>query len=318
MHQESQTANVHHDALRHRHEILGSGQLEAPRHRLQADADSHHARQGIQATSSSTFAEIARRATGLLETVQTYFAALSRQNAGQDLCRHHDSDGDQGLCELGGHQQECHTSHLSTLLCDRTSGSGRGSADDQPLIGPRQLLHDDGLSALSSRALDQHPQSAGLVTSATTADLSTTSGERATVAGQTITAGATTTRESAAAKLSVAQILRQGAAAYVRQNADSGACGVVQSTLAKLSLCRTPALGGNEYACDSCGETAQVPHSCGDRHCPICSGRKRFDFAQRAEQLILDGVTYYQVVFTLPSELSELALVSVCPEIAFS
>jgi Putative transposase/Transposase zinc-binding domain len=53
-----------------------------------------------------------------------------------------------------------------------------------------------------------------------------------------------------------------------------------------------------------------VPHSCGDRHCPICSGRKRFDFAQRAEQLILDGVTYYQVVFTLPSELSELALVN--------
>jgi hypothetical protein len=85
---------------------------------------------------------------------------------------------------------------------------------------------------------------------------------------------------------------------------------VVQSTLAKLSLCRTPALGGNEYACDRCGETTLVPHSCGDRHCPICSGRKRFDFAQRAEQLILDGVTYYQVVFTLPSELSELALVN--------
>ena len=49
-------------------------------------------------------------------------------------------------------------------------------------------------------------------------------------------------------------------------------------------------------------------HSCGDRHCPICSGRKRFDFAERAERLILDDVTYYQVVFTLPSELSELAL----------
>jgi len=82
----------------------------------------------------------------------------------------------------------------------------------------------------------------------------------------------------------------------------------VQSTLAKLSLCRTPALGGKQYACDSCGQTESVHHSCGDRHCPICSGRKRYDFAERAEQLILDGVTYYQVVFTLPSELSELAL----------
>lgn len=40
----------------------------------------------------------------------------------------------------------------------------------------------------------------------------------------------------------------------------------------------------------------------------MCSGRKRYDFAARAEDLILDSVTYYQVVFTLPSELTELAL----------
>jgi len=82
----------------------------------------------------------------------------------------------------------------------------------------------------------------------------------------------------------------------------------VQSTLAKLSLCRTRALGGRTYQCDQCGELSEVYHSCGDRHCPQCSGRKRYDFAARAEQLILESVTYYQVVFTLPSDLSELAL----------
>jgi len=82
----------------------------------------------------------------------------------------------------------------------------------------------------------------------------------------------------------------------------------VQSTLAKLSLCRTPALGGRTYQCDRCGEVSEVFHSCGDRHCPQCAGRKRYDFAARAGQLILPKVTYYQVVFTLPSELSELAL----------
>ncbi len=49
-------------------------------------------------------------------------------------------------------------------------------------------------------------------------------------------------------------------------------------------------------------------HSCGDRHCPQCSGRKRYDFAERAEKLVLKKVIYYQVVFTLPSELSEMAL----------
>jgi len=82
----------------------------------------------------------------------------------------------------------------------------------------------------------------------------------------------------------------------------------VQSVLAKLSLCRTRALGGKTYQCDDCSEVTEVFHSCGDRHCPQCSGCKRYDFAARAEQLILEGVTYYQVVFTLPGQLSELAL----------
>jgi hypothetical protein len=106
----------------------------------------------------------------------------------------------------------------------------------------------------------------------------------------------------------LAQILRGGAARYVREHAGGGACPQVQSTLAKLSLCRTPGLGGRTYQCDDCGEVTEVFHSCGDRHCPQCAGRKRYDFAARAGQLILPGVTYYQVVFTLPSELSELAL----------
>ena len=67
-------------------------------------------------------------------------------------------------------------------------------------------------------------------------------------------------------------------------------------------------MGGKSYQCEDCGEIKEVHHSCGDRHCPQCSGCKRYDFAARAEQLILDKVVYYQVVFTLPQELSELAL----------
>jgi hypothetical protein len=74
-------------------------------------------------------------------------------------------------------------------------------------------------------------------------------------------------------------------------------------------MCRTRALGSKEiYQCDDCNEVTEIHHSCGDRHCPQCSGCKRYDFAERAEKLIIDGVTYYQVVFTLPGQLSELAL----------
>ncbi len=82
----------------------------------------------------------------------------------------------------------------------------------------------------------------------------------------------------------------------------------MQSVLAKLSLCRTRALGGKTYQCDDCSEVTEVFHSCGDRHCPQCSGCKRYDFAERAEQLILPDVIYYQTVLTLPGNLSELSL----------
>lgn len=106
----------------------------------------------------------------------------------------------------------------------------------------------------------------------------------------------------------MAQILRWGAESYVKAHRDGQACCQVQSVLAKLSLCRTHHLGGHLYQCQDCGGQTNIYNSCGDRHCPQCSGSKRFDFSQRAEALLLQGVAYYQVVFTLPSELSRLAL----------
>ena len=62
------------------------------------------------------------------------------------------------------------------------------------------------------------------------------------------------------------------------------------------------------FKCEDCHETTSLYNSCGDRHCPVCSGSKRVDFNEKAAKLIIDGVVYYQVVMTLPSELSELAL----------
>ena len=94
----------------------------------------------------------------------------------------------------------------------------------------------------------------------------------------------------------------------MKQYRASQACLQVQNVLAKLSLCRTQALGGHHYQCDDCGSQINVYNSCGDRHCPQCSGSKRYDFAERAEAVVLEGVVYYQVVFTLPRELSKLAL----------
>ncbi len=315
MHQEPQATNLSDNTLRHRDAILRSGQPAHPRHRLQANANSYPARQRSQATSSPALTATTQRAERILEAVQAQLADLSRQDTRQAVCRHVDSKGDQRFGKTCGHQEEYLASHAQAFLRDGTVGSGSRLADDQSSARPCVLRNDDDLSTLSPRTSAQCAKPAGLAASETTAHLSSASvgpaagpaarSERS-ITQRPITRRSTT--ELTASKLTIAQILRSQCAAYVKQYADRGACQQVQSVLAKLSLCRTQALGGKSYQCDDCGEVTHVHHSCGDRHCPQCSGCKRFDFAKRAEQLILDGVTYYQVVFTLPGVISELAL----------
>ena len=82
----------------------------------------------------------------------------------------------------------------------------------------------------------------------------------------------------------------------------------VQSTLTKLWLCRTPALGHHQYRCEQCDHQHAVFNSCSDRHCPQCAGAKRADWLESTAKLLLPNLDYYQVVFTMPAELSSLAL----------
>ncbi len=70
----------------------------------------------------------------------------------------------------------------------------------------------------------------------------------------------------------------------------------------------TAALGGRRYRCEPCGEECVVYNSCGDRHCPTCGRTKRANWLDSTSQLVLDGVPYFQVVFTIPTEPSRLAL----------
>lgn len=106
-------------------------------------------------------------------------------------------------------------------------------------------------------------------------------------------------------KLTVAEILATTASEYVKKNKPSEH---IRQTLAKLSLCRTEALSHRRFACLDCGHEIILPNSCGDRHCPKCSGAKRSDWMDSTKQLLLHGVHHFQVVFTLPSEISSLAL----------
>lgn len=77
--------------------------------------------------------------------------------------------------------------------------------------------------------------------------------------------------------------------------------------LRAIEHCRTAALGGHVDACSQCGHKAISFNSCRNRHCPKCQTNARNRWVQlRSDELL--PVKYFHVVFTLPHELSALAL----------
>ncbi len=82
----------------------------------------------------------------------------------------------------------------------------------------------------------------------------------------------------------------------------------VLSALAKILLCRTATLKGRSYECPQCDYQTNLYNSCTDRNCPQCSGARRRNWLEKSSQLILPGINYFQVIFTLPDKLSPLIL----------
>ena len=72
--------------------------------------------------------------------------------------------------------------------------------------------------------------------------------------------------------------------------------------LSALERCRTAALGGHLYTCDSCGHSVPMYNSCRNRHCPTCQSLEQHKWLERRRDTILP-VPYFHLVFTLPSEL---------------
>ena len=170
MYREPQTPNVSVDPLRLRDATLRSGPPADPRHRLGPHADPYRPRQGGQGTTAC------RSRRGCCEELRTYWKAyrpshflFPGKTPGQAVRRHLDPESDQAVGRASRDHQERPSACTATFLRDRTAGSGRGLADDQPAAGSRQLHHDDGLSALSSGESGFDPQSAGLVAGPATA-----------------------------------------------------------------------------------------------------------------------------------------------------
>ena len=72
-----------------------------------------------------------------------------------------------------------------------------------------------------------------------------------------------------------------------------------------LKDCRTGALGHVVMDCEHCGARHTFPLSCGNRHCPQCTGPKRESWRAKQCQDLLP-VPYFHLVFTLPHVLNPL------------
>lgn len=75
-----------------------------------------------------------------------------------------------------------------------------------------------------------------------------------------------------------------------------------RKTAWSIQVCRTPALGGGDYACDRCPERHRFYHSCRNRHCPVCQGARSFAWLEARQGRLLP-VPYFHVVFTIPAGL---------------
>lgn len=105
--------------------------------------------------------------------------------------------------------------------------------------------------------------------------------------------------------MELAEIFRKYGPAYRAKFGDK----MPPSHLAAMKAiehCRTEALGGHLYFCESCNEQWYSYHSCRNRHCPKCQHQAAQDWLERQRQLLLP-VPYFLVTFTLPSELRTTA-----------
>ena len=104
----------------------------------------------------------------------------------------------------------------------------------------------------------------------------------------------------------VADIIRQYGNSFIAKNR-SWLTWLHLRVLYAIEFCRTPTLGGHLDRCSRCGHEAISFHSCRNRHCPKCQTNARDKWlAKRSKELL--PVRYVHVVFTLPHELSWLAL----------
>jgi Putative transposase/Transposase zinc-binding domain len=112
--------------------------------------------------------------------------------------------------------------------------------------------------------------------------------------------------ESGRTSLEVADIFRGEASLFWRDYGQR-LSSPQKRAYSDIQACRTAVMGGHVRACEHCDHHEISYNSCRNRHCPKCQARARANWLeQRAAELL--PISYFHVVFTLPSEVAALAL----------
>src|ERR1700688_1039623 len=107
--------------------------------------------------------------------------------------------------------------------------------------------------------------------------------------------------------LEVADIFRDHGSAWRLANAGHVSFDQMK-VMSAIERCRTAALGGHVARCENgaCAHTVVSYNSCRNRHCPKCQGAAAQKWLAEREAELLP-VSYFHVVYTLPSQLRDVA-----------
>ena len=107
--------------------------------------------------------------------------------------------------------------------------------------------------------------------------------------------------------LEVADIFRDHGSAWRLANAGHVSLDQMK-VMSAIERCRTAALGGHVARCENgaCAYTIVSYNSCRNRHCPKCQGAAAQKWLAEREAELLP-VSYFHVVYTLPSQLRDVA-----------
>jgi hypothetical protein len=70
-----------------------------------------------------------------------------------------------------------------------------------------------------------------------------------------------------------------------------------------IETCHTSEAGSALWRCKSCGHGHFTYQGCGNRHCPSCGRTSAAEWLRKQCALLLPGVTYHLVTFTVPAQL---------------